>query len=1030
VTEDLVPTTATVVFTDMVGSTALRSDLGEERADQLRRIHDHLLTEVVTEHHGRVIKGGGDGLMATFASASDAVGAAVDMQRSVWRYSARPDAMARFSIRVGISVGDVTWEGGDCFGTPVVEAARLEQVAEGGQILCSDYVRAMARGRGGHDFTSIGDLELKGLPDAVAACTVNWEPAQAGVRFPAALTVASPYELVGRGEELVTARALLAGHRGFRFLWLAGEPGIGKTRLAAELAIDAHAAGCDVLFGHVDETLRVPYRAFVESLRAYTDTPNPSLGDMADELTRIVPEMRSRLGLGQPIEGDPETEQYRLFEAVAQWLTAAARERPLMVVLDDLHWATPETLQLLRHLSLCRAELGPAVIVTYRPAEAPGELGQLVDDLADNPGSLVIRPRGLTSADITRLVGIDRGSLAVTVHEQTAGNPFFVTAMLSHLEHNDDGSLPEDVHTAVRRRVSKLAPDMQHALRVGSLLGLEFDLRLVAHACATSTAGLIDGIEQARRAGIIEEYGANTFRFAHALVRGTLADQLGPTRRVAVHRQLAEAIERLHLPQLDDHIEALAYHYTQVAQTGECVDEAVQYLIHAARRAAHQAAHQEALQAYRAALAFIEQAGGATVQACELQLAIGRLHRQSGELTSARDILSAGAAQAASAGWRELHAELAIEWQMTYSLLGEQHPAPVAALEAALTAADELDPVARARLSLWLAIGYQNLARHDDAVSVGREAMAIAEDSGDPLLLDAAAYAVWSILPGPGHVDARARLIERCVNVSLEAGREEAAQYHMWSMAQTMVQRCDGPSTRRWIASYADLAEKLRDTLGTWMVKVYQAMIAILEGRLDDAETLAIDAESQAGGHLRGRDPSGVLGVQMFTIRREQGRLAEVAPIIRMLAARGSEGTWRPGLAALYAELGMLDEAAAELAHLLGPEGPLYPLDSRWEASTSYVADVAVALRDERAAAIVYDSLVHYRDMSLSMPGIACYGPAARYLGMLALTMGRADEAERHLRHSLELCDRLGAPIWRAHTERWLTRLAPRGLSS
>jgi class 3 adenylate cyclase len=169
-------TTATILVTDMVGSTALRARLGEERADALRRIHDALLAGRVEANGGQVVKGQGDGLVAAFPAASDGLRAAVEIQQAVAAYNRRPDALAAFAIRVGLSVGDVTWEAGDCSGTAVVEAAGFEAAAEGGQILCSDFVRVMARGRGSHDFVRRDPLELDGLAAPVPACEVRWTP--------------------------------------------------------------------------------------------------------------------------------------------------------------------------------------------------------------------------------------------------------------------------------------------------------------------------------------------------------------------------------------------------------------------------------------------------------------------------------------------------------------------------------------------------------------------------------------------------------------------------------------------------------------------------------------------------------------------------------------------------------------------------------------------------------------------------------------------------------------------------------------
>src|SRR6266446_9118843 len=192
--------TATVVFTDMVGSTALRARLGEERADALQGIHDAILTARVEANGGQVLKRVGDGMVAVFPAASDALTATVQIQQAIARHNRRPDALAMLSIRVGLSTGDVSWKDGDCFGTPMVEAARLEAAAAGGQILCSDFVRMMARGRGGHEFSELGFLELKGLPDPLATCEVIWSPAPE-------LTFPLPPELASGGGRPFVSRA-------------------------------------------------------------------------------------------------------------------------------------------------------------------------------------------------------------------------------------------------------------------------------------------------------------------------------------------------------------------------------------------------------------------------------------------------------------------------------------------------------------------------------------------------------------------------------------------------------------------------------------------------------------------------------------------------------------------------------------------------------------------------------------------------------------------------------------------------------
>ncbi|MDQ1508024.1 MAG: hypothetical protein QOD57_5751 [Actinomycetota bacterium] len=271
--------TATVLFTDLVGSTELRSQLGEDAAEQLRHQHDELVGGAVESSRGNVVKNLGDGVMATFAGASDAVEAAVGIQQAIGRHNRSSAAV--LEVRIGISAGDVAFEGDDCFGTPVIEAARLCGAARGGQILASDIVRWLA-GSGGGTFTPIGSLELKGLPAPVPAVEVHWEPITvSSVPLPGFLTDIGRI-FVGRDGELERLSQLWNEAAGgeLRVALLAGEPGVGKTRLAAELAGRVHDEGATVLAGRCDEDLGVPYQPFVEALRHFVDHAPLLAGNM------------------------------------------------------------------------------------------------------------------------------------------------------------------------------------------------------------------------------------------------------------------------------------------------------------------------------------------------------------------------------------------------------------------------------------------------------------------------------------------------------------------------------------------------------------------------------------------------------------------------------------------------------------------------------------------------------------------------------------------------------------------------------
>ncbi|MGH9009346.1 MAG: ATP-binding protein, partial [Acidimicrobiia bacterium] len=440
-------TTATILFTDLVGSTKLRGGSGEEAAEELRRRHDRLLTEAVEGHGGRVVKGLGDGIMATFAGASDAVAAAVAIQQAVDRLNRSGKTPVPLAVRVGLSAGDVSFEDEDVHGTPVIEASRLCAAAAGGEILVSEVVRLLA-GLAEDEVADRRPLVLKGLHKPVSASQIRWEPAAVStIPMPTLLTDVSRI-FVGRDAELERLTQLwkeaAAGER--RVALLAGEPGVGKTRLAAEVATRVHDEGGVVLAGRCDEDLGVPYQPFVEALRHFLDHASATdlkgrLGRYGGELVRLVPDLAERVpNLAPPLQSDPETERYRLFDAVGAWLSAASADEPLLCVLDDLQWAAKPTLLLLRHIVRSPDVRRLLIVGTYRDTELTYDhpLVELVAVLGRECAVDRLPLSGLDDVAVAAIVeqaagqalDEDGAALARAIYRETEGNPFFVREVL------------------------------------------------------------------------------------------------------------------------------------------------------------------------------------------------------------------------------------------------------------------------------------------------------------------------------------------------------------------------------------------------------------------------------------------------------------------------------------------------------------------------------------------------------------------------------------------------------------------------
>jgi class 3 adenylate cyclase len=652
------PSLVTVLFVDVVGSTELRSRLGDARADMIQHEIDELTRSSVEAAGGWVVKNLGDGSLAAFAGAADAIEAAVGMQQALSRLG--PSLDHPVSVRVGLGAGDVAWTDDDCHGTPVVEAARVCDHAGPGQILATDIVRALAGSRAPVPVEPRGEIELKGLDEPVSICEVSWQSVADRDQppIPAALQLGADTPFVGRANarhQLSTAWKLAVQGR-FSVQLVVGEPGIGKTRLAAELATVAHENGGRVLYGRCDDETGVPFQPFVEALRGFIRDLDPSglqstLGPHAAELTRLAPELVELAGLVAPDREAPELERYRLVTAVTEWLRTAGRERPILLVLDDIHWAGKPTLLLLRQLARNLQDGRALIIATYRDTDVDRShpLGEVLGDLRREETVGRLSLAGLDPEEVVEMMGRIAGhdldaaglELASVLHTETEGNPFFVREVLFHLAESgalyerdgrwvsdltiDELGIPEGVKEVVGRRLSRMGELVNRTLTHASVIGRDFPVDVLSQVVDQDPDELARSLERAERAQLIQEVSSIplVYRFSHALVQGTLYDEIGTAHRVRMHGRVGEAIEELRSGRIEEHLGEVATHYGHAAVGGH-VSRAVEWAERAGRAARMRLAHEEAVEWYRRALTLLElEETGDTERRCDLMIRLG-----------------------------------------------------------------------------------------------------------------------------------------------------------------------------------------------------------------------------------------------------------------------------------------------------------------------------------------------------------------------------------------------------------------------
>lgn len=843
---------------------------------------------------------------------------------------------------------------------------------------------------------------------------------------PGGLVVADSSPFVGRSSELqVLEETWQAVERRFRqALFIGGEPGVGKTRLAAHAGTTLSGEGALVLLGTSPAEFPVPYQPFVEMLDyLLAHSPPGSLSDVlpesAGELARLTPLISSHLGDVGELDSEGEYRR-EMFDAYAELLIAVGAEHPVVLILEDLHRARIPTLQLLEHIVRSTADARLLILGTLRTT-VPDRSDHLTHSVAEMYRLAGVQSLDLGGLDVEAIADLlaaeadystDQIRVSATVlREQTGGNPFFLKEVWRELAGRGGiGALgrefraPRSVRDALGLRIGDLEPSDAEVVQLGAVIGESFELATLRGASRLSDADTLAALERATDVGLVQPDHSDPgrHRFVHALARQAALDRTTLTDRARAHAAVAEALEaRSHdTPEM---LARLAHHFSAAAPLGYDA-KAVHYLRRAADFANRSLAHEEAASGYDRAAA------------------LGDTDRDELVLRAAASLVAAGDFEGARSRYEQLggssdpstQLRAAIGYEDASWRPGRFGHRALDLLSDALEAyhGDESDPLYVEALGS-LGRAYAFVGANDEARRLGDEAITLARRSGND------------------------RLVAHCLQASLWRGlAPETAGVqlsHAHDVTQIALAHRDydllGPAAyfraaisylqgKRWdlVAAHSDL----RRAATTTGQPFYEYMVGCLDAsekyrRGDFGGCRAAIDELLMVGEAFGRDDTeGSYGLQMFMVQRETGELEAVRALIT-----GDEtwhDHWLPGLLALYTELELTDAAKQVLAALLPPEVDVDRHSVQWPAVAAFLVDAIEMLGDADAARRLLPVLDAHRGCNLvAGQFVAVFGSADRYLARLSALINDP-VADELFRSALEMDTAMGSSVHEAET--------------
>ena len=879
-------------------------------------------------------------------------------------------------------------------------------------------------------------------------------PEPNGIPLPSWLMPRRRSPFVGRAQELERLRRLWDGvQEGTAELVLVGgEPGVGKTRLATEFAQRAHSDGALVLYGRADEESGTELGPFAEALRHWAVNASPEeladdLGAHADLLSAHVPELVVRMdGVTAPAE---EPERNHALDAFGGVLSAISARRATLLVVDDLQWADPASLLLLRRLARFAHRGRLLICATYRS----GPSGALAETLAElGRERLVERVAigGISSEETAALVASIRGAaieptVAAAIWEETGGNPFLVEALAEHMAATGDtdrpplggrsvraalyqDGVPPLVREAVVHRVGTLGPIAVRAMEVAAVCGSDFSADFVNEVADLPPEDVIAALEAAVAAAVLVDVpgSLDRYAFAHSLLRQAIYTGIPKTRRASMHRRVAEKLEERHGND-PRHVAELASHFA--AGGASVAPRALEYGVRAGASALGALAFDEAREHYERALKALDLTGSDDASLrCELLVALGEAEWRSGDRSASRDTYSRVLRIARRNGDADMLARAALGFAgFGWIYAGSGDGSVAATLSAALEAAPH-SLALRARLNARLAEIVSMDGDREAAMRLASRAVDQARKAGDDEAGAQGLIAGWYAALAPADLPERRSLATALSDAT--GGIRDRDILTMAEVVQVLTSLELGDFTELdvAIARHRRLADQTKQPTARLHSRALLSMRALMEGRLTEAE--GHTAEVLEVGELAG-SPAALqtAAIQLLFLRWEQGRVAEMERAVGDLAERSR--LWAAAHAFVLAEMRQRSRARAQLAELASVGFADTRRNSDWLGVMALSAAAAHAVRDEALAAHISEELQPYAGRVVAIGRGAAYaGSVSRYLGLLDGVAGDLDAAAMHLAEDIALNERAGALPWLARSRRDLASvLGKRGRS-